>query len=92
MNILFAASEAQPYIASGGLADVIGSLPKAINRKGNDCRVVIPFYRAISQKFKNKLTFLFGYNIITIDIYALKYLRIKQPTETKSGECYEFRI
>lgn len=65
MNILFAASEAQPYIASGGLADVIGSLPKAINRKGNDCRVVIPFYRAISQKFKNKLTFLTN---ITVDV------------------------
>ena len=37
MNILFAASEALPYAASGGLADVAGSLPAAIVDKGHDC-------------------------------------------------------
>jgi len=42
MKILFAASEAVPFAASGGLADVIGSLPKAIKNKRHDCRVVIP--------------------------------------------------
>ena len=36
MKILFAASEAVPFAASGGLADVIGSLPIAINEKGHD--------------------------------------------------------
>ena len=38
MKILYAASEALPYIASGGLADVAGSLPVALNAAGNDCR------------------------------------------------------
>ena len=47
MNILFAASEAQPYAASGGLADVVGSLPKAICAKGHDCRIVMPLYKSI---------------------------------------------
>ena len=40
MNILYTASEALPFIASGGLADVAGSLPAAINAEGHDCRVV----------------------------------------------------
>ena len=37
MKILYAASEALPYIASGGLADVAGSLPRALNEAGHDC-------------------------------------------------------
>ena len=40
MNILFAASEAVPYAASGGLADVAGTLPKVISEKGNNCAVI----------------------------------------------------
>ncbi len=45
MKILLVASEAAPYIASGGLADVVGALPKALNEQGNDCRVVLPKYQ-----------------------------------------------
>ena len=47
MNILYTASEALPFIASGGLADVAGSLPAAINAEGHDCRVVIPYYLSL---------------------------------------------
>ena len=56
MNILYTASEALPFIASGGLADVAGSLPAAINDEGHDCRVVIPYYSSIRQELKDKLT------------------------------------
>ncbi len=52
MNILFAASEARPFIASGGLADVIGALPKALHGAGCDCRVVLPLYSDIPDKFR----------------------------------------
>ena len=52
MNILYAASEAMPFAASGGLADVAGSLPAAINRKGHDCRVVIPLYKNIKPELR----------------------------------------
>ena len=65
MNILFAASEALPYAASGGLADVAGSLPAAIVDKGHDCRVVIPLYKCISGEMRDSLTFLTN---ITVDV------------------------
>ena len=39
MRILYAASEARPFAASGGLADVAGSLPKALCRRGGVCLV-----------------------------------------------------
>lgn len=65
MNILFAASEAVPYAASGGLADVIGSLPAAINAKGHDCRVVMPLYKSIRPEMRAQLTFLTN---ITVDV------------------------
>ncbi|MBE6840016.1 MAG: glycogen synthase GlgA [Ruminococcus sp.] len=65
MKILFAASEAVPYAASGGLADVIGSLPIAINEKGHDCRVVIPLYKSIKENFKEDLTFVTN---LTVDV------------------------
>jgi starch synthase len=50
MNILFCASEALPFIKTGGLADVAGSLPKALNELGNDVTLVIPAYRSIFDK------------------------------------------
>ena len=47
MNILFASSEAHPLIKTGGLADVSGSLPRAILGLRHDIRVIIPAYREI---------------------------------------------
>jgi len=52
-KILFAASEGVPFIATGGLGEVIGALPQAImNESGMDVRVVMPLYQAISDKYK----------------------------------------
>ena len=58
MNILYTACEALPFIASGGLADVAGSLPAAINAEGHDCRVVIAYFCSIRQELKDKLTYV----------------------------------
>ena len=63
MKILFVASEARPFIASGGLADVAGSLPKALCDSGNECRVVIPVYKNIPQQFREKMEFVRNFNV-----------------------------
>ncbi len=55
MKILFAASEAVPYMASGGLADVAGALPKALCAAGHDCRVVLPLYGDIAPALRQQL-------------------------------------
>ncbi|MDE6678733.1 MAG: glycogen/starch synthase, partial [Ruminococcus sp.] len=65
MNILFTASEAVPFAASGGLADVIGSLPKSINEKGHKCSVVMPLYGSVSKELRSGMTFI---NNITVDV------------------------
>ena len=48
MRILMAASEAVPFAKTGGLADVLGSLPRALGRLGHHVDVVIPQYRGIT--------------------------------------------
>lgn len=47
MKILFVASEAAPYVKTGGLGDVIGALPRALARRGHDILVVVPRYGVI---------------------------------------------
>lgn len=53
MNILFASSEAHPLIKTGGLADVSGSLPRAILNQHQDIRLVIPAYRQVLERADN---------------------------------------
>jgi starch synthase len=50
LKVLFAAGEGLPYIKSGGLADVIGSLPKALHQQGVQTAVVIPMYQKIIEQ------------------------------------------
>ena len=60
-KIFFVASEAQPFFASGGLGDVIGSLPKRIlkNAKGEfEVSVILPLYAKLNQAYKNKLVYI----------------------------------
>ena len=58
-KILFVASEARPFIATGGLADVIGSLPQALAQDpAYDIRVVLPLYLDIKPEFRRKMSFL----------------------------------
>lgn len=56
-NILFAASEGVPFIKTGGLADVVGSLPKNIDKRYFDVRVILPKYTCMSQQMKDMLTY-----------------------------------
>ncbi len=63
MKILYAASEALPFIASGGLADVAGSLPKALQKEGVECRVVLPLYSGIKPALREKLEYVTHFNV-----------------------------
>lgn len=56
-KILFAASEAVPFIKTGGLADVTGSLPKYFDRSRYDVRVIIPKYLCMDENLKSQLKF-----------------------------------
>lgn len=58
-KILFVASEARPFIATGGLADVIGSLPQALAKDPKyDIRVVLPLYADVKPDYRRKLTYM----------------------------------
>ncbi len=56
-KILFATSEAVPFIKTGGLADVTGSLPKYLNKEEFDVRVILPKYLCMKEKFLENLQF-----------------------------------
>ncbi len=59
MKILYAASEAVPFAATGGLGDVMGSLPQAVKKqlgKKGDVRAVIPMYPKVREAFGDELT------------------------------------
>ncbi len=59
MKILYVASEAMPFVRSGGLGDVAGALPKALNALGHDCRVIIPFYKEeIKETYRDSFKFV----------------------------------
>ena len=58
MKVLFASSEALPFMASGGLGDVAGSLPHALRKRLIGCRVVMPMYDTIRQELKDKMKFI----------------------------------
>src|SRR6185437_13406590 len=57
MKILFAASECVPFCKTGGLADVIGALPKELRKRRHDVRIILPKYKTIrAQEFGLKET------------------------------------
>ena len=63
-KIIYIGSECAPFIATGGLADVMGSLPKAIAKKRNyDISVILPMYSNINPEFKSKFKFVTNFNV-----------------------------
>ncbi len=85
-KILFAASECTPYIKSGGLADVVGSLPVEIKKRGYDVSVIIPLYQKIIEKYSNELK-----HEITIRLNIAKYdTDVRIFSQEREGVKYFF--
>ncbi len=64
MKILYVTSEALPFVSSGGLADVSGSLPGAVNKITDfDIRVVLPLYKSVKENFEKELVYLTNFTV-----------------------------
>lgn len=63
LKVLIVSSEAAPFVKSGGLGDVAGSLPKALKALGADVRVVIPKYKKIKTEHYINIEFLGSFNV-----------------------------
>ncbi len=82
-RILFATSEAVPFIKTGGLADVAGSLPKCFDKRYFDIRVILPKYACMKQEWKDKMDYVthfymdLGYKNCYVGILQMEYDGIK---------------
>ena len=59
MKVLYVAAEAVPFAKTGGLADVAGSLPKALKADGIDVRVIMPKYGKIPEEYRTKMKHIY---------------------------------
>ncbi|MCR5801148.1 MAG: glycogen synthase GlgA [Lachnospiraceae bacterium] len=77
-KILFVASEGVPFVKTGGLADVVGSLPKYIDKKYFDVRVFLPKYACMKPEFADKLNYVtnfymdFNWQNVYVGIFEAK--------------------
>lgn len=75
-KILFVASECVPFVKTGGLADVVGSLPQALDKDEFEIRVILPNYYAISEEFRSKMRCLYYFqmdNRIYVGVNTLRH-------------------
>lgn len=78
-NILFAASECVPFIKTGGLADVAGTLPKMFDRDKYDVRVIMPYYTCIPDDYRNSFSYVthfymeLGHRFDSIHVGIMEY-------------------
>lgn len=102
MNILFVGAEAMPFAATGGLGDVLGSLPAAIKAEGGencDIRVIMPLYSAVSPEWRKKMKQEAVFNVrlswreVYCGIFSLKkdgvvYYFVDNEYYFKRGQLY----
>jgi starch synthase len=86
MKVLFVGGEASPFSKTGGLGDVLGSLPKALVQEGIDARVVVPKHMSTKEKFQDQLTFIDDFRVPVA--YKQEYAGIE--TMKKDGVTFYF--
>ena len=105
-KILMVSSEAVPFAKSGGLADVAGTLPKAIVDSGYDIRVVLPLYKTIKDVYRkdmkkvtsfnvklgwrNQMANVYEYDLVTDNGNVLKYYLIQNDYYFERDSLYGF--
>lgn len=75
-KILFVASECVPFIKTGGLADVVGSLPKSFPKEEFDVRVVIPNYRCIPWEYRSDFKYITHFYMSLGEVTSSEYIGI----------------
>jgi starch synthase len=63
LKVLIASSECVPLVKTGGLADVVGSLPIYLKNLGADARVILPYHHLIKEKYQSKVEHLFYFYV-----------------------------
>ena len=62
-KVLFAASECVPFVKTGGLADVVGALPKEFDKEYWDIRVILPNYTCIPPKYRDNFEYVTSFQM-----------------------------
>lgn len=82
MKVLLISTEAVPFAKSGGLGDVVGSLPRELKKQGVDARVMLPLYKSIKEMYGSSLNFRYsvevplGWRKIYCGLYEMEYLGV----------------
>jgi len=78
-SVLMAVTEFSPFVKSGGLADVAGALPFALQKEGMDARVIMPLYSFLPAKVSESIRFIkethvnLGWRDLYCGIFELNY-------------------
>lgn len=63
MRVLFVTAEMAPFAKTGGLGDVASGLPRALRQRGVDARVLMPLYGPVMAKYRDRLRYLFTFQV-----------------------------